>query len=93
MERPGSIPEEVRTSKLASDMVRGLVLGDRHKWIWTQISRLLIHMASTEHSGRYTCAPVDSSPASVHVHVLQGRLFCEVKFCVYIYIACVNKQD
>ncbi|XP_022687327.1 uncharacterized protein LOC111259518 isoform X2 [Varroa jacobsoni] len=73
MERPGSIPEEVRTSKLASDMVRGLVLGDRHKWIWTQISRLLIHMASTEHSGRYTCAPVDSSPASVHVHVLQAE--------------------
>ncbi|XP_003737366.1 zwei Ig domain protein zig-8 [Galendromus occidentalis] len=39
----------------------------------TQMSRLLIHNADKHHTGKYTCAPVDSTPASVHVHVLHAE--------------------
>ncbi|XP_022689430.1 uncharacterized protein LOC111260730 isoform X2 [Varroa jacobsoni] len=37
----------------------------------TQISQLVIQNAAKHHSGSYTCAPVDSAPARVQVHVLQ----------------------
>ncbi|OQR69078.1 hypothetical protein BIW11_12493 [Tropilaelaps mercedesae] len=36
-------------------------------------SRLVIRNAGKQHSGSYTCAPVDSTPATVQVHVLHGK--------------------
>ncbi|XP_063884734.1 uncharacterized protein LOC135113407 [Scylla paramamosain] len=35
-------------------------------------SSLLVQAARQSHSGRYTCTPANSRPASVNVHVLQG---------------------
>ncbi|OQR78897.1 hypothetical protein BIW11_02645 [Tropilaelaps mercedesae] len=37
------------------------------------VSRLTIYNASKQHSGSYVCAPIDSAPATVHVHVFHGR--------------------
>lgn len=36
------------------------------------VSRLTIHNANKQHSGSYVCAPIDSTPATVHVHVFHG---------------------
>ncbi|KAK4320444.1 hypothetical protein Pmani_008685 [Petrolisthes manimaculis] len=35
-------------------------------------SRLLVQLVQSRHSGRYTCAPANSKPKSVNVHVLAG---------------------
>ncbi|XP_069187487.1 neuronal growth regulator 1-like [Procambarus clarkii] len=35
-------------------------------------SRLLVHLAEPHHSGVYTCAPANSSPKTVNVHVIAG---------------------
>lgn len=37
------------------------------------VSRLIISDVTEQHSGRYTCAPVHATPATVHVHVLHGK--------------------
>lgn len=37
------------------------------------LSRLTIQNASRAHSGSYVCAPIDSSPATIHVHVFHGE--------------------
>ncbi|OQR79765.1 hypothetical protein BIW11_02505 [Tropilaelaps mercedesae] len=70
MERPGSMPGDLRS--LADPWV-SFGATSRLELQWTQVSRMLIPYASAEHSGRYTCAPVDSTPATVHVHVLQAE--------------------
>ncbi|GBP53349.1 hypothetical protein EVAR_41185_1 [Eumeta japonica] len=39
----------------------------------TTTSHLLVQRAKTPDSGRYTCAPANANPRSVHVHVLSGE--------------------
>ncbi|XP_071535425.1 lachesin-like [Panulirus ornatus] len=58
--------------KLVSyDRTRGGVVVSTEKGLVTT-SRLLVQFAETRHSGVYTCAPANSSPKSVNVHVIAG---------------------
>ncbi|KAG7167186.1 putative T-lymphocyte activation antigen CD86-like, partial [Homarus americanus] len=47
---------------------RGVVVSTQKGSITT--SRLLVELAETHHSGVYTCAPANSEPQSVTVHVI-----------------------
>lgn len=47
------------------------------------VSRLTIHNANKQHSGSYVCAPIDSTPATVHVHVFHGT-FVSVTWALYL---------
>ncbi|XP_069995437.1 lachesin isoform X1 [Penaeus vannamei] len=58
--------------KLVSyDRTRGGVVVSTEKGLVTT-SRLLVQFAEPRHSGVYTCAPANSKPKSVNVHVLAG---------------------
>nr|XP_053648223.1 uncharacterized protein LOC128699483 [Cherax quadricarinatus] len=58
--------------KLVSyDRTRGGVVVSTEKGVVTT-SRLLVQFAETRHTGRYTCAPANSTPKSVNVHVIAG---------------------
>ncbi|OQR76488.1 hypothetical protein BIW11_07754 [Tropilaelaps mercedesae] len=37
------------------------------------VSRLVIFDVAKQHSGSYTCAPVHSTPATIHVHILHAE--------------------
>ena len=39
----------------------------------TVTSILTIHEASSKHSGRYQCAPDNTRPAAINLHVIQGK--------------------
>ena len=49
-------------------------------------SKLLVTKASLADSGNYTCSPTNANPASVFVHVLNG------KFCPSIHILSRNSS-
>ncbi|XP_071535387.1 lachesin-like [Panulirus ornatus] len=53
------------------DRTRGGVVVSTEKGVVTT-SRLLVQYAETRHSGLYTCAPANSRPKSVNVHVIAG---------------------
>ncbi|XP_022659850.1 uncharacterized protein LOC111249795 isoform X2 [Varroa destructor] len=72
MERPGSRLGDDLQSMFNSWAILG-GSASRSESPWIQVSKLLIPVASAEHSGKYTCAPVDSTPAVVHVHVLHAE--------------------
>jgi len=44
------------------------------------VSQLLVEKASMRDSGNYTCTPSNALPASIMVHVLQGKLMLQVCF-------------
>ncbi|OQR77817.1 hypothetical protein BIW11_00389, partial [Tropilaelaps mercedesae] len=79
-ERHANITIE-RVNPIANDVVGRYVSSSswssigmsRRSSVSTQVSRLTIPVASAEHSGRYTCAPIHSNPAAVHVHVLHAE--------------------
>ena len=59
----------------------------------TVTSVLTIHEASSKHSGRYQCAPDNTSPAAINLHVIQGILLIDSKLfsdllcgTVYVFI-------
>ena len=41
----------------------------------TVTSVLTIHEASSKHSGRYQCAPDNTRPAAINLHVIKGPLY------------------
>ena len=45
----------------------------------TVTSVLTIHEASSKHSGRYQCAPDNTRPAAINLHVIQGILLIDSK--------------
>ena len=47
-------------------------------------SRLSLPSASKGDEGNYTCSPSNTDPATVHVFIQEGRLFCVIyKFVFY----------
>ena len=43
----------------------------------TVTSVLTIHEASSKHSGRYQCAPDNTRPAAINLHVIKGNLLID----------------
>ena len=46
----------------------------------TVTSVLTIHEASSKHSGRYQCAPDNTRPAAINLHVIQGKVLINSRF-------------
>lgn len=49
-----------------------------------RLSDLLIPAASVSHAGNYTCVPNNAVPASIYVHIFNGKH----PNCIYSYRLC-----
>lgn len=80
---PGSVLWYLDTNVVDFDSSRGGISLETEKTESGTTSKLLVTKAVLGDSGNYTCVPSNANPASVYVHVLNGK---STSFCSWFVI-------